>query len=730
VSDTLDQPVTEGEGRYAQVVARAHRRFKRCQAFESDARNNWLMDYKFANGDDYNNWQWPATVYQDRGARPSLTVNETRQHNLHIINEAKQNKAAVKYRPTGNGATAAAAEVYEGLYRHIANISNAQMAQGVAINFQVTAGLGYTVIEADYPEANPLTGPEAYNQEIYIRTVPNPMSVMLDVDCQEPDGTGARFGFIFSDRPKDEVIEEYPELAGKLAVANAVDGQDAGWIRDDHVREARYYEVSEDKDELLGNDEGVTVLRSELMMGGAKGAKLLKTWEDEAEAKGTPLRRRSVIRKAVICYKIIGNDVVDETPIPGTAVPIIPWNGEITFIDQRLDRKGHTRCMISAQRMMNYNWSASVEYGALQSKSPYTAPVAAIGDYMTYWETANNENHSVLPWVHRDEEGREIPKPERQQPPTAAPVYMEGVQLARQFMLAASGQYEAEMGAPGNERSGKAINERQRQGDRATYHFIDNQALAIRRQGVIVKEWIPVIYDTKRTAKIIGVDGSEAEVTVDPDLAVAHHVKQIEGAVQRIFNPNIGHYEVVSDVGPDYATERQEAFNAIIQILTQAPELINKIGDLLFKVADFPLADEMAERLKPGLPPEAQEAVTNLQKQLQDKNRLLGEAMQALTEERVKAKNEDNDAVIKAFDADTKRLAVFKDMIPMDPAAMQAMIHETVRQALQDNLGPVIGHLAGQITQPAPEDGDTSATSGLPIRVPNVGQEAATPGGM
>lgn len=735
MSDTLNDyndPVDVEAGPYAAVVKRAHRRFKKCEAWEAAARNNWMQDIRFVNGDEYNNWQWPVTVYQDRGSRPSLTVNETREHNLHIINEAKQNKASVKYRPTGGGASAESAEVYEGIYRHIANISNAQQAQGLAIEFQVDAGLGFTLIEADYVTPDPKSGPEAFNQEIKIKGVMNPMSVMLDCDCEEPDGTGARYGFVFSDRPKDETIEEHPELKGKLAYANAVDGEDAGWIREDHVRECRYYEVEETRDELLGNDEGITVFRSEVMEGGKAGADLIKAWEATAEANGTKLRRREVIRKTVKCYLIIGNDVVGEpTDIPGTAVPIVPWNGRITIIEQKLDRVSHTRCMLSAQRMMNYNWSASVEYGALQSKTPYLAPVAAIGDYMTYYATANIENHGVIPWVHRDEQGLDIPPPVRQEPPSAAPVYMEGVNLARQFMMAASGQYEATLGQPGNERSGKAINERQRQGDRATYHFIDNQALAIRRQGVIIKDWIPVIYDTARVAKIINIKDEEEEVQIDPNSPESHRVQALGAAIQRIFNPNIGSYEVVSDVGPDYATQRQEAFNAIVAILTQAPQLIEKIGDLLFKVADFPLADEMAERLKPGLPPEAQKAVEALQEQLQSRNKLLGETYQALTEERLKAKNDDQDAVIKGYDADTKRLAVIKDMIPMDPAEMRALIINTVSQALQDNLGPIIGHLTQETTSPAPDDNVSSdVPSGMPISVPNVGQQGAQPGGM
>ncbi len=420
---------------------------------------------------------------------------------------------------------------------------------------------------------------------------------------------------------------------------------------------------------------------------------------------------------------------------------MVPWVGEVTRIEKRLDRKGHTRAMLSAQRMINYNWSAAIEFGALQSKTPYVGPMAAFEGLETYWGTANTENHAWLPWNHIDDNGQPIPKPERQEPPTGAPVYMEGVQLAKAFMQSASGQYEAELGKPGNERSGKAINERQRQGDRATYHYLDNQALSIRRQGVIVKEWIPVIYDTARVAKIIDLAGEEGEVQIDPDAAEAHSIKRLGDAIQRIFNPRIGSYEVVSDVGPDYATRRQEAFNAIVSILKEAPELVAKIGDLLFKVADFPLADEIAERLKPGLPPEAQAQIDQLQKELQkaqaagaNGQKLLAEAMQALTEERLKVKAKDGKSEVEAFKADTDRLGVILNAaVKGDPEAAMTIIREiaqqAVRQAMQDNLGPVRLAAAGDLAQDATGGPLPGAAGQLPIRVPDVGEEAATPGG-
>lgn len=680
-ADSLDEAT-------ADVVVRAHRRFRRCQKWEARARENWLNDQKFANGDEYNRYQWPSAIYETRGNRPTITVNETRIHNKMIINEALQHKASVEFRPVAEGATAESAEVMEGIYRHIQNISNGQMAQGTAIGFQVGPGLGFTLIESDYVDQ------DSFDQEIYIKAPPNPLQVYLDCDAVELDGSDARYGFIFADRPRDEIEEKYPDLKGRIPSTNSVDGEDAGWIREDHIREARYYEVTEDADELLADENGVTVYKSLVP------PPLLKKWEAEAKQNGTKLKRRSIVRKSVKCHTIVGRFVVEETDIPGTSIPIIPWIGEQTIIDQQLDRKGHTRCMIGAQQSLNYNLSASVEYGALQSKTPWLAPVAAIADNISYWRTANTENHSVLPWKHIDDQGKEIPPPTRIEPPQASPVFSEGIQMARQFMMSASGQYEAELGAPGNEKSGKAINERQRQADRATYHFVDNQALAIRRQGNIIKEWIPVIYDTHRVLRIIGKDGEESHVQIDPSAEQAH--QKAEGAVSAIFNPQMGKYEVVSDVGPDYATQRQEAFNAIVQILTQAPELIGKIGDLLFKVADFPMADEIAERLKPGMAPEAQQAITTLQAQLAKQNSHLGDMMQIIAEAKLKEKDYAAENSSRLYDAETKRLSALKDVLPMDPEALQLMVRETIRQALRDDLAPIMGHLQGVIDRDTP----------------------------
>jgi hypothetical protein len=91
------------------------------------------------------------------------------------------------------------------------------------------------------------------------------------------------------------------------------------------------------------------------------------------------------------------------------------------------------------------------------------------------------------------------------------------MQTAQQELMMASGQYQEQFSQPSNAQAGVAIQARQRQGDTATYHFIDNVARAIRYTGRILIDLIPKIYDTKRVLRIIGEDGTETFATLDPE---------------------------------------------------------------------------------------------------------------------------------------------------------------------------------------------------------------------
>jgi hypothetical protein len=203
-SDLINEEGLTGDDR---IIAEAQRRFKYCEEWESRARKLFLEDLKFSQADSDNGYQWPNEVRRNRDVdeRPCLTINKTRQHNLQIINDCKQNKPRCAVRPVGDGATYESAQVYEGLFRHIEYISNASVAYDTATSFQVQAGIGYWRVVTDY------LGNDNFDQEIFIRRIKDPLTVYLDPDINELDGSDARFGFIFDDMPLDEFRAAYPE---------------------------------------------------------------------------------------------------------------------------------------------------------------------------------------------------------------------------------------------------------------------------------------------------------------------------------------------------------------------------------------------------------------------------------------------------------------------------------------------------------------------------------------
>lgn len=662
--------------RKEKILRESRKRFRRAQDWEKTARMRFLDDYRFCEGDSDNLYQWPEAIRtrMESNHRAMLTINKTKQHCLDVENDARQQRVAIKIRATGDGASAESAQVFAGLVRHIEYISNAATAYQTGLRFTLRGGWGYWRIVTDY------AGDDSFDQEIFIRRVKDPLSVYLDPDIVEFDGSDAKFGFVFTDRPREEIEQLYPQFKDRVPQNTTYDGGES-WVLTDTIRVAEYFRRLETPDELLAYKDPDS---------GQQKVQRASELPDElvkALKKLPDVKTRKIRSHKVEWFLIVGDEIVEEREWPGAYIPIVRCIGDETVIDGQLDRKSHTRPLKDAQRLFNYNAAGFVEFGALQSKSPYISPADAIEGYETYWETANTENHAVLPFNHMDDEGNPIPAPQRQQPPSASSLFLEGMNAAAEWMRMVSGQYQADMGAPSNERSGRAIDARARQGDNATFHFLDHQSIAIRFTGKILLDLIPKVYDTERVLKIRGEDGSESQIRIDPAQNQAlQTVQQDRDEVVAIFNPAVGKYEVESDVGPAFQTQRQEAWNAYVQILSQNKDLVHLIGDLAFKCADFPGAEEIAERLKRMVPSQALQdgpppELLAAQQQIQALHGLLQKVAQKLADKTAEHLNDQEKNAISAYDSQTKRLAALKDALAADPEGLVQLVRQVILEA-------------------------------------------------
>ncbi len=666
------------------IVNEAAKRFKLASDWESSARDNFLDDYRFAHGDADNGFQWPNRIRSNRDidARPCLTMNIVRQHNLQIINEAKQNKSSVAFRATGGSATKDSADLYQAMFRQVEYASNAQAAYETALEHQVTGGRGWVRVVTEYENNN------TFDQVFRIKRVWDPLSIYLDIDIQEKDGSDAKWGHAFDLVPDEELDKAYPWLKDKMLGLSPLGGltNEDTWNVKDHTRVCEYFRKIGKADKLLSFIDPKTGLRRNLK-------KSLMPAEVYDVVKRLPLTKsRDIVAYTIEWYLIVGQHIVDQTIWPGKYIPLIRVLGEETIIDGVMDIKGHTRAMKDAQRMYNYNASAQIEFGALQSKVPWLAAAEAIEEYETMWNSANIANHSVLVFKSVNDQGENIPPPQRIEPPQASTLYQSGMETAFNQMMMTSGQWQNQMGMGGNERTGAAIEARQGQGFTAVYHYANNYADSLRFIGKQFIDLVPKLYDTPRLLRLQTEDGEDFDLQLDPGAKQALQVQKNKDnqIVYRVLNPGIGEYDVQADVGPAYGTRREETVRSMTLLLTQNPALTSVIGDLLLNAMDFKEANEAARRLKRMVPQQAlgngpTESEQKMQEQIKALTEALTKSMQELGEKRIKLAGKDELRDIEVFDAQTKRLKVIIDGLVAQGSIAQAeaqMIHDSLNAHL------------------------------------------------
>ncbi|WP_046901036.1 portal protein [Gluconobacter oxydans] len=700
-----------------EILKEVVERHRHCQSVEASARANYRADLQFLYGDAYNQAQWEPAVVMARtgaggsGGRPCLTVNKTLQHVLQVTNSARQQTMGVKIVATGFGASQKAAEVLEGIIRHIEAQSNAQQnAYANAIMGQVGGGIGYTHIVTDY-----VRGVDTFDQDLFIETVPDPLCVMLDPDAQEPDKSDANWGMLITHMPRGEFERMYArdKDIGDDHPFDGVQDHDGGWEEKDRVRIARYYRRSE-VDDTLWNVPPVPDM-------GIRGGPMRESEMPDGMAamcRKMKCEHRPVSDHAVEWFLIGGSRVLDHGDTVFKNIPLVPWIGIETNIDGKLDRKGLTRLLVDPQRMFNFSASKFIEGLAAQTMGSWIASDAQVKGRESEWAMANISPPGVLVYNSEDPDSGALVNgaPEPVPPPQFSPGYLQAMQQSDQQMQMASGQYQAEMGAPSNEKSGRAIGERQRQSDTANYHFTDNQGMALRLTGKILIDAIPRVYDVTRAVQVMGIDGTMAQAIIDPQITQAHQqvtpqgaiaepqspdpeaVADVKGAILAI-NPNVGRYDVIADVGPSWASQTQETFNALMQVVQADPALMAKCGDLLFRSAPFPLASEIADRLKPiGDDPQA----AAVQQQLQQAQQLIAQLQQQLKNKQqdfdLRADKQHHDQIIDLMDQDTRKREQQTD----EMAAIGSISPESLRPVLVNLIRTILAE-QGTPNTPVPE---------------------------
>jgi hypothetical protein len=565
------------------VLSRAKKRFESLCSIESGLRREALEDLKFRAGR-----HWSEGAKQERQSpneeRPLLTVNKSRRFINLLINDGRMQRPTIQVRAAGGAATRQVAQIYENFMRAIQMDSRADIAYDTALESAATIGWGYWRIITEYESDI------SFDQVIRIERILDTFSVYLD-DTAEADGTGARFAFIMASLPKEELEADYPDRQF-IPWDGASPGDDSrrAWYDGKNIRIAEYWEVESEQQTLYLLPNGITTF-------------------EKPEDAALILAERDVDVQTVKWYKLTGatydDEPLEETEWLGKEIPIIRVVGDEYRLDGKTWYEGILRHAKDSMKAYDYWYSSLVEQVALAPKSPYIAALDQVSGHLGEWRTANTSPKALLLYTPSvDPSGNSVPPPIRVPAPEVSTGILSALQIADKDVMDTIGFYQANLGEPSNERSGKAITRRQQQGELGMSHYLDNWSRSLVRTGRILLDLIPKVYDTTRALRTVGEDDRVQPFLNSPAQPVPMQQRMVDGQQIAQVNLSLGRYDVAVTVGPSYQSRRQEAAEGMLNFLKLVPQIAQVTADLVVKNMDWPGADEFRDRLERLLPPD------------------------------------------------------------------------------------------------------------------------------
>jgi len=535
-------------------------RYKLAKDGWSEINRKAVEDLTFLSDEQYA--QWNPSVANARATvnRPVVEIDQLTQYVHQVSNDIRMNTPTIVVIPTEDG-DQELAEITQGRIKAIEYKSNADAAYDMAADFSIKSSLGYIRVDHDY------VSDKGFEQELRIKRVVNPQSIMIDPTSIEPDGSDARWGFALEEMPVEEFLR-YPNCApisfgdeSMRAIPNT-----------DTITIAEYFYIEDGEEELgLLNDGSTSPV--------VKGKKYKST--------------RKVKRPKVMRQWLSGDDELTEpSPFPGKYIPLVPVYGEESWVGGKRHLLSLIRKAKSSAMMYNELKSSELEILMKQLQSPVMAAVGQMRGFEDDWKQPDKA--MVLYYHQTDVMSVPCPPPQRLIAPTVSQGYAAASMDAENNIKKSLGMYSAAVGNREGDSSGKALMQLEQSSDLATLHFADNLTRSITHVGKILVCALPEIEDSPRIVNTIGKEDEMKPIGING--------KRVDGQERDYaWNPD---QDVRVITGASFTTQRQEAaafYQDVIKILP--PEVSVNLLDLVFKYNDAPGAQAASARMKKMVDP-------------------------------------------------------------------------------------------------------------------------------
>lgn len=648
-------------------LAEVREKFDRASDAEDKNRKRFADNIRFSRMRE----QWDPDILRDRELRglPCLTFDHTNIFVRQVVNSARQNRPSIQVVPADSNSDKETAEIMSGLIRNIEVSSNADIAYDTAVENAVGGAFGYFRVNLSY------TSDDSFDKDLTIEPIADPLTVYGDPDAESFDGSDWNCCFVVRRIPEDEYKREY----GDKAKSDFADIKELGapWYDDECITIAEYWHREQVESQIIALSNDTVVSLDEYKERAEEYAQL------QIEPVGEP---RAVRSHKVTQYVVNGSEVLEKVDWPGRYIPIIPVYGDVVV----LDGERHFYSLIDGAKdaQQNHNYWESCITGAiaLAPVSPFIGPVGAFDTDIEKW---SNINDPSIATVEYDGPVR----PSREPPPAYQGAMIERAKSAVDEMKAIIGLHSPNLGERSGAESGVAIRQLQRQGDVATFHFMDNLTRSIRHAGRILIDLIGKVYTTPRVLRVLGEDMEPQPVQTAPaDMQQQLMMQAMQRGqdIGRIYDLTAGKYDLVVKAGPSFGTQREYAQAEIVEIIRAFPPSAPVLGPMYLDNSDWPGASDAADQLRAlngaqeGGGGEAMQQ--QMQQQVQAAVQQLQGQIQQLAQENAELKQaaalKAEELRIKGFEAETRRFEA-QAKAESDARAAQAKNAEVMLDAYE-----------------------------------------------
>lgn len=560
--------------------------------------------------------QWDDTYLAESDLGYRGEFNILRKAMRQITTDLIANPIQVDFDPIDD-TDDSAADIIDGMYRADMRNNSSQEAKKNANQEVITCGVAAWELRNEY-KSNRNGDDKQVIRRYPLYEANN--NVMWDPNAKALDKSDANYVSCLVSYSEDGYKDLVKELTGEDS-----DGYDASfsypemsyvfpWISETKkifVTRFFYREKKKIKFQVFANDFGQEkeIQESEF-----------KDHEDELVDGGFNLVSEKVVTRYVVTkYIASGNDILEETIVPGEHIPVIPQYGERQFVEGEEHYEGIVRLAKDPQRLRNFQLSYLAD---IVSRSPREKPIFTqdqIGGFEDmYEENGADNNYPYLLQNAKDASGEPLPVG-----PTG---YIKAPEVPPALMMSmgesrAAVDDVAGAGLPADitdiDLSGKALNALNKRLDMQSYTYQDNHKFATRRDGEVYASMARDVYDTEQTIIVVKIDGSKSteeinkpEIKFGEDFGVEH---QIKNDVSNMI------FDVYAEVGPAFESVKAQNKEELKELLSSGqlePEthtiLLNEYLSMTDGVAFKDLRDYSRNKLimmgvkKPETPEEEQ----------------------------------------------------------------------------------------------------------------------------